>query len=84
MSFLQQVQKISDAHYVLPKIGDMRTDVHAYLSDTLFEQTNEALWSQAGRKRLRYFVRRRIPARTGSPCERCGRLGQARRLDRRR
>lgn len=49
MSFLQQVQKVSDAHYVLPKIGDMRTDVHASLSDTLFEQTNEALWSQAAR-----------------------------------
>jgi tRNA-splicing ligase RtcB len=49
MSFLQQVQKVSDAHYVLPKIGDMRTDVHAYLSDTLFEQTNEKLWSQAAR-----------------------------------
>ena len=49
MSFLQQVQKVSDAHYVLPRIGDMRTDVHAYLSDTLFEQTNEKLWIQAAR-----------------------------------
>ena len=30
MSYLQEVQKISEAHYVLPKIGDMRVDVHAY------------------------------------------------------
>lgn len=47
MSFLQQVQKVSAAHYVLPMIGDMRTEVHAYLSDTLFAQTDEALWRQA-------------------------------------
>jgi tRNA-splicing ligase RtcB len=46
MSFLHEVQKISDAHYVLPKIGDMRVDVHAYLSATLFAQTDEALWRQ--------------------------------------
>ena len=32
---------------MLPKIGDMRTEVHAYLSETLFEQTDEALWRQA-------------------------------------
>lgn len=49
MSFLQQVQKASDAHYVLPKAGDMRVDVHAFLSESLLEQTNEALWSQAAR-----------------------------------
>jgi tRNA-splicing ligase RtcB len=47
MSFMQQVQKVSDAHYVLPKAGDMRTEVHAYLSETLFEQTDEKLWAQA-------------------------------------
>jgi len=47
MSFLQEVQKVSDAHYVLPKIGDMRTEVHAFLSETLFAQTDEALWRQA-------------------------------------
>ena len=47
MSFLQEVQKVSEAHYVLPKIGNMRVDVHAYLSETLFAQTDEALWRQA-------------------------------------
>jgi hypothetical protein len=44
MSFLQQIQKVSDAHYVLPKVGGMRVDVHAFLSDALFAQTDEALW----------------------------------------
>ncbi len=47
MSYLQRVQKISDTHYVLPKVGDMQTEVHAYLSDALFRQTDEALWRQA-------------------------------------
>ena len=27
MPFLQEVQKVSDAHYVLPKIGDLRVKV---------------------------------------------------------
>lgn len=47
MSYLQQVQKVSDTHYVLPKVGAMRTDVHAFLSESLFAQTDEALWRQA-------------------------------------
>lgn len=29
MSYLNEVQKVSDAHYVLPQIGNMRVDVHA-------------------------------------------------------
>ena len=47
MSYLQEVQKVSATHYVLPKVGSMRVEVHAFLSETLFGQTNEALWSQA-------------------------------------
>ena len=47
MSFLQTVQKISDTHYVMPKTGDMRVDVHAFLSEPLFAQTDEQLWRQA-------------------------------------
>jgi len=47
MGYLQQVQKLSDTHYVLPKVGAMRTDVHAFLSEALFAQTDEALWRQA-------------------------------------
>ena len=47
MGYLQQVQRISDTHYVLPKVGAMRADVHAFLSEPLFAQTDEALWRQA-------------------------------------
>ncbi len=47
MSYLNEVQKISDTHYVMPKVGNMTVDVHAYLSEALFAQTNEALWRQA-------------------------------------
>jgi tRNA-splicing ligase RtcB (3'-phosphate/5'-hydroxy nucleic acid ligase) len=47
MSYLQQVQRISDSHYVLPKVGNMQVDVDAFLSETLFAQTDEALWRQA-------------------------------------
>jgi tRNA-splicing ligase RtcB len=47
MSFMSQVQKVGDNHYVLPKIGDMRTHVDAFLSEKLFNQTDEGLWSQA-------------------------------------
>lgn len=47
MSILERVQKVTDTHYVLPQFGQMRTDVHAYLSETLFAQTDEALWRQA-------------------------------------
>jgi len=47
MSFLNEVHKVSEAHYVLPMIGEMRTEVHAYLSEMLFARTDEALWRQA-------------------------------------
>lgn len=47
MSYSQEVQRVSDTHYVLPKVGGMRVDVHAYLSEALFAQTDEALWRQA-------------------------------------
>jgi tRNA-splicing ligase RtcB len=47
VEFIQKVQKVSRAHYVLPKIGEMRTEVHAFLSEGLFEQTDEVLWRQA-------------------------------------
>ncbi|MDX1569923.1 MAG: RtcB family protein, partial [Xanthomonadales bacterium] len=47
MSFLQQVEPVSANHFVLPRVGAMNCDVHAYLSDELFQQTDEALWRQA-------------------------------------
>ena len=47
MSYLAQVQKVSEGHYVLPKVGDMGVDVDAFLSEALFQQTDESLWRQA-------------------------------------
>jgi tRNA-splicing ligase RtcB len=44
---MAQVQRVSDNHYVLPKLADMRVHVDAFLSEKLFNQTNEALWQQA-------------------------------------
>jgi tRNA-splicing ligase RtcB len=47
MSFLQRIERHTDNHYVLPRVGAMCVDVHAFLSPMLFAQTNEALWQQA-------------------------------------
>lgn len=47
MGFMQQVHQLSDDHYVLPVVGKMRTEVHAFLSERLFLQTDEGLWRQA-------------------------------------
>lgn len=47
MSYRAMVERISEGHYLLPKIGDMGVGVDAFLSQPLFEQTDEALWRQA-------------------------------------
>lgn len=47
MSFRQQIERQTDNHYVLPRVGAMRVDVHAFLSPTLLAQTDDALWQQA-------------------------------------
>lgn len=47
MSFMQQIERIDEGHYLLPRVGDMTTEVHAFLSEPLFQQTDEALWRQA-------------------------------------
>lgn len=47
MSFKYQVDKVSDNHYVLPKTKDMKTDIHAFLSEKLYEMSEEAMWNQA-------------------------------------
>jgi tRNA-splicing ligase RtcB len=46
MSFKYQAIKHGDSHYVLPKIGDMRVEAHAFLSDALYESSDEGLWNQ--------------------------------------
>lgn len=47
MSFMSRVIKQGPAHYVLPIMGDMKVEVHAFLSEELFRQTDEKLWAQA-------------------------------------
>jgi len=32
MSFRERVERLTDTHYVLPRTGAMRVDVHAFLS----------------------------------------------------
>lgn len=46
MSYKYQAQRVSDGHYVLPKVGTMRTEGHAFLSDGLYESSEENMWSQ--------------------------------------
>lgn len=47
MSFKYHAQKVGPAHYVLPKVGQMRTEVHAFLSPELYDKSEENLWRQA-------------------------------------
>jgi tRNA-splicing ligase RtcB (3'-phosphate/5'-hydroxy nucleic acid ligase) len=47
MSLKYQVVRESPTHYVLPIVGNMTVEVHAFLDEGLFEQTDEALWQQA-------------------------------------
>ena len=47
MSFSERIERLSDNHYVLPRVGSMRVDVHAFLSSALLAQTDEHLWQQA-------------------------------------
>ena len=46
MSLKYSVEKQSDGHYVLPKVGTMRVEAHAFLSEALYEQSEENLWQQ--------------------------------------
>ena len=47
MAFRDRLERQTDKHYVLPRIGGMRAEVHAFLSPALLAQTDEALWQQA-------------------------------------
>ena len=47
MAYMNCVEQVSDGHYVLPQLGDMKTQVDAFLSEKLFFMTDEALWQQA-------------------------------------
>ena len=46
MSLKYATQKVSDNHYVLPKVGTMKVDAHAFLSESLFQSCEEEVWKQ--------------------------------------
>ncbi len=46
MSFKYAAAQVSAAHYVLPKTADMRVDAHAFLSEALYEASEEGMWAQ--------------------------------------
>ena len=45
-SLKETVVKVGAAHYVLPKTGDMKVEAHAFLSEPLFEASEENVWTQ--------------------------------------
>jgi tRNA-splicing ligase RtcB (3'-phosphate/5'-hydroxy nucleic acid ligase) len=47
MSVKYAAQRVSDGHYILPKMGEMKVEVHAFLSDELFSESEEQTWKQA-------------------------------------
>jgi tRNA-splicing ligase RtcB len=46
MSLKYSAQKISDNHYVLLKTGGMKVDAHAFLSESLYDASEEKVWQQ--------------------------------------
>jgi tRNA-splicing ligase RtcB len=46
MSLKHSVQKVSDNHYVLPRVGKMKVEAHAFLSDALYHASEEQVWQQ--------------------------------------
>lgn len=46
MSVKYAAQKVSDNHWVLPKIGDMKVEAHAFLSQHLYDLSEELMWHQ--------------------------------------
>lgn len=47
MSFRDRVERAGPNEYVLPRVGGMLVEVRAFLSEELFEGTDEKLWKQA-------------------------------------
>lgn len=46
MSFKDIAQKVSDNHYILPRVAQMKVEAHAFLSERLYQLSEEALWRQ--------------------------------------
>ena len=46
MSLKYSARKISDNHYVLPRTGKMKVEAHAFLSESLYQASEEPVWQQ--------------------------------------
>jgi tRNA-splicing ligase RtcB len=46
MSFKFRASMVSAGHYVLPKTADMKVDAHAFLSEALYDSSEEEMWKQ--------------------------------------
>lgn len=46
MSIKYAVTKVGENHYVLPKVGDMKVEAHAFLSESLYASSEEGAWQQ--------------------------------------
>ena len=46
MSLKYTATKVSENHYVLPKTGSMKVEAHAFLSEALYESSEEEVWRQ--------------------------------------
>lgn len=46
MSLKYIAEKVGDNHYVLPKVAQMQVEAHAFLSEHLYERSEESLWQQ--------------------------------------
>jgi len=46
MSLKYAAEKIPPNHYVLPRIGQMKVEAHAFFSEALYERSEEAMWKQ--------------------------------------
>jgi tRNA-splicing ligase RtcB len=46
MSLKYAVQKVTDNHYVLPRVGGMKVEAHAFLSEALYAASEETVWQQ--------------------------------------
>jgi len=46
MSYKYAATRAGDGHWILPRVGKMRVEAHAFLSDPLYESSEEKLWEQ--------------------------------------
>lgn len=46
MSYKYQAYQVGDNHYVLPRVGTMKVEAHAFLSPELYAASEENVWAQ--------------------------------------